>query len=208
MRTGESKGGRFIAPLLSFGRGALIVALAAWGAEAADPEAGRQKAAACATCHGPDGNATAAGTPSLAGMPPFYTHWQLNMYRDGRRRDPQMAAVVDRLSDADLADLSAYYAAQAPKARPAPVDPGRIAAGRPLAQTYHCTSCHGPALMGQQAVPRLAGQDFDYLSRRLRAYKARTSSDLDGVMTMTAQPLSEADIDNLVHFIATLGVER
>jgi len=166
-------------------------------------EAGRRKAEVCAACHGPGGNGAIPGTPSLSGMPPFYTHWQLNMYRDGRRRDPQMTPFAERLSDADMADLSAYFAAQPATARPAAVDAARAAAGAPLAQALHCTSCHGPTLMGQQAVPRLAGQDFAYLDKRLRGYKNRTTSDLDGQMTATAQPLSEADIEALVHFIAS-----
>jgi cytochrome c553 len=139
-------------------------------------------------------------------MPAFYTHWQLIMYRDGRRRDPQMSPLAANLTDADMADLAAYYAAQAPAAgpRPAAIDPARAEAGRPLAQAYHCTSCHGPDLRGQQAVPRLAGQDFDYLLKRLRGYRAKTTSDLDGMMTMVAQPLSDADIENLTHFLASL----
>jgi cytochrome c553 len=171
----------------------------------ADLEAGRKKAEPCAACHGPDGNAAIPGTPSLAGMPPFYTHWQLIMYRDGRRRDPQMTPFGVNLTDADMADLAAYYATQVPRRRPAAIDPARAAAGRPLADAQHCTSCHGPTLMGQQGVPRLAGQDFDYLLRRLRGYRQKTTSDLDGMMTMVAQPLSEADIENLTHFMASLG---
>jgi cytochrome c553 len=51
-------------------------------------------------------------------------------------------------------------------------------------------------------VPLLAGQDFDYLLKRLRGYKAKTTSDLDGMMTMVAQSLSEEEIQNLVHFMA------
>jgi cytochrome c553 len=119
------------------------------------------------------------------------------MYRDGRRRDPQCRPSASDLSDADMADLSAFYAAQAPRRRPAVIDAARAAAGRPLAEAQKCTSCHGPELMGQQAVPRLAGQDFDYLLRRLSGYKAKTTSDLDGMMTMVAQPLTDADIENL-----------
>jgi cytochrome c553 len=52
-------------------------------------------------------------------------------------------------------------------------------------------------------VPRVAGQDFDYLLRRLRGYRARSTSDLEGLMTMAAQPLSDDDIDKLVHFMAS-----
>ncbi|MGH7319409.1 MAG: c-type cytochrome, partial [Candidatus Rokuibacteriota bacterium] len=71
--------------------------------------------------------------------------------------------------------------------------------------THHCTSCHGPGLMGQNQVPRLAGQDFDYLLKRLRGYKAKTASDLDGMMTMIAQALTDQDIENLVHFMAGMA---
>ena len=181
----------------------LLCALAPGPAVPADVDAGRAKAEACAACHGPGGNAAIPGMPSISGMPAFYTHWQLNMFRDGRRRDPQMTPFAERLSDTDMADLSAYYAAQPATARPAAVDTARAAAGQPLAQSLHCTSCHGPTLMGQQAVPRLAGQDLAYLEKRLRGYKTRTTSDLDGQMTMAAQPLTEADIVALAHFLAS-----
>src|SRR2546427_1773295 len=92
----------------------LIVALlstlaAAAPAAAGDVEAGRRKAERCAACHGADGNSTLSGTPSLAGMGAFYTHWQLIMFRDGRRRDSQMTPFVQNLTDEDLGDLSAYY---------------------------------------------------------------------------------------------------
>jgi cytochrome c553 len=184
----------------------LLVLAAAAPAAAADVDEGRRKAERCGACHGADGNATAPGIPSLAGMPAFYTHWQLIMYRDGRRRDPQMTPFVQDLTDTDLGDLAAYYATQRPRSRPPAADPSRVAAGRPLAANYHCISCHGPALRGQQQVPQLAGQDFDYLLKRLRGYKAKTTSDLDGMMTMVAQSLSDEDIENLVHFMVSVGV--
>src|SRR6516164_2441517 len=95
---------------------ALVVATSAFvmgtRAGAADLEAGRKKAAPCAACHGPDGNATIPGTPSLAGQPDYFTHWQLIKFRDGRRKDPQMSPFAQNLSDADMADLAAYYEAQ------------------------------------------------------------------------------------------------
>ena len=189
------------------GAAAVALLLAAAVAPAADPEAGRRKAQVCAACHGPDGNATIPGTPSLAGQPVFFTHWQLIKYRDGRRKDPQMSPLAEKLDDADMADLAAFYAAQPPRARPAATDAARVAAGRQLAELHHCTSCHRPGLTGQQQAARLAGQDFDYLLRLLRAFKARTASDLDGTMTVATQPLQDDEIVSLVHFLASLGAE-
>ena len=186
------------------GAAAVALLLAAAVAPAADPEAGRRKAQVCAACHGPDGNATIPGTPSLAGQPVFFTHWQLIKYRDGRRKDPQMSPLAEKLEDADMADLAAFYAAQPPRARPAATDAARVAAGRQLAELHHCTSCHRPGLTGQQQAARLAGQDFDYLLRLLRGFKARTASDLDGTMTVATQPLQDDEIVSLVHFLVSL----
>ena len=183
----------------------VVSLLAATAAAAADLEVGRRKAEVCAACHGPDGNATVPGTPSLAAQPAYFTHWQLIKYRDGRRKDPQMTPLAEKLSDADMADLAAFYEAQPPRRRPASLDPGRVTAGKRLAEVHHCASCHRPDLGGQQQAARLAGQDFDYLLRLLRGFKAKTAADLDGTMTVASQPLTAEDILDLVHFLASLG---
>ena len=52
-------------------------------------------------------------------------------------------------------------------------------------------------------MPRLAGQDLDYLLKLLRGFKAQTASDLDGTMTTAAQPLSAEDVENLAHYLAS-----
>ena len=184
-----------------------VVATIGAPVSATDLEAGRRRSEPCAACHGRDGNSTIPGTPSLAGQPLFFTHWQLIKYRDGRRKDPQMSPFAQSLSDTDMADLAAYYEAQRPRQRPATIDGAKVAAGRELAALHHCTSCHKAGLVGQQQVPRLAGQDFDYLLKLLRGFKTKTASDLDGTMTMAAQPLQEQDVLNLVHFMASLGGE-
>jgi cytochrome c553 len=173
-------------------------------AHAADADAGQRKAEACAGCHGADGNATIPGTPSLAAQPAWSTHWALIKFRDGRRTDPQMSPFAAGLSDADMADLSAYYAAQAPRPRPQVVDSAKAAAGERLAASHHCTTCHRPDLSGQHQVPRLAGQDLVYLVRLLRAYRDRTAADLDGNMTVASQALTDEDIERLAHFMAGL----
>lgn len=174
-------------------------------AQGADVDAGRRKAEPCKSCHGADGNATIPGTPSLAGQPAWFTHWALVKFRDGRRKDPGMSPFAASLTDVDMADLAAYYAAMPPRPRAQAVDRDKAADGRRLAVSHHCTSCHRPDLSGQNHVPRLAGQDLGYTLKLLRAYKAQTAADLDGLMTMAAQPLTEADIENLAHYIADLS---
>jgi cytochrome c553 len=168
-------------------------------------EAGRAKSAPCAACHGPDGNATIPGTPSLAGQPTMFTHWQLIKYRDGRRKDPQMSPLAEKLSDEDMADFAAFYAAQKPTRRPAKLDPQKVEDGKKAAVYYQCTSCHRTNLAGHEQIPRLAGQDLDYLRKLLRGFKEKTASDLDGTMTMAAVPLTVDDVENIAQFLASLG---
>ena len=168
-------------------------------------EAGREKSKTCAACHGPDGNATIPGTPSLAGQPTFFTHWQLIKFQDGRRKNEPMQPFVANLSSDDMADLAAFYAAQKPTRRPAQLDPQKVEDGKKAAVFYQCTSCHRVDLAGHEQIPRLAGQDLDYLRKMLRAFKEKTASDLDGTMTMAAVPLRDDDIEVLAHFLASLG---
>jgi cytochrome c553 len=181
------------------------VVTAAAPSSAADAETGRAKSKPCAACHGPDGNAKIPGTPSLAGQPTMFTHWQLIKYRDGRRKDPQMSPFAAKLTDEDMADLAAFYAAQKPTRRPAQLDPQKVADGQKAAVFYQCTSCHRPNLAGHEQIPRLAGQDLAYLRKLIRGFKEKTASDLDGTMTMAAEPLTEEDIEVIAQFCASLG---
>lgn len=171
---------------------------------AADVEAGKRKAQACIVCHGPGGNSVNPAMPSLAGQPQQFIVTQLFWFRQGSRKDPQMSAAAANLTNADLNDLAAYFSAQtlAPRARA--VAPDKAAAGRRLTEQYYCVQCHGPALHGQQHIPRLAGQQREYLRTQLRGFKAGTRFDMDGNMTSAAQPLSDADIELLADYMAAL----
>jgi cytochrome c553 len=83
-------------------------------AHAGDPVAGLGKSAICASCHGPLGLSPVPTYPNLAGQNQLYLEYALRLYRSGERRGDQagmMYTVAQALSDTDIADLSAYYAA-------------------------------------------------------------------------------------------------
>jgi cytochrome c553 len=181
---------------------ALPLLTCAPGASAADLEAGRQKAQTCIACHGPGGNSVNPAVPTLAGQPQQFIVTQLFMFREGNRKNPQMSAPAANLTNTDLNDLAAYFSAQTPAPPARAPSPEKAAAGRRLTEQYHCVACHGPALKGQQHIPRLAGQQRDYLRTQLRGFKAGTRFDMDGNMTSAAQPLSDTDIDVLADYLA------
>ncbi len=88
---------------------ALLWAMAA-PAQARDAMAGRDKAAACAVCHGPLGLSVTPDAPHLAGQPSLYVATQLRAYRSGARRHEVMAVMARPLSDDDIDNLAAWYA--------------------------------------------------------------------------------------------------
>jgi predicted CXXCH cytochrome family protein len=77
-----------------------------------DAAAGKALAQNCVACHGDAGVATNPAWPHIAGQTPGYLVNALKAFRAGLRKDPMMAGVVRGLSDTDIANLAAYYAAQ------------------------------------------------------------------------------------------------
>ncbi|MCV6623337.1 MAG: cytochrome c [Cellvibrionaceae bacterium] len=79
-------------------------------AMSADPAAGKAKAAICAACHGANGISAIPLYPNLAGQKEQYLLKQMKDFKSGKRPDPVMKAQAAMLSDADMANLAAYYA--------------------------------------------------------------------------------------------------
>lgn len=77
-----------------------------------DAVAGAALARNCAACHGETGVGANPAWPDLAAQKPVYLANTLKAFRAGLRKDPMMAGVVRGLSDADIANLAAYYAVQ------------------------------------------------------------------------------------------------
>lgn len=85
-------------------------AMMAAPAFAADIAAGKAKAAICAACHGAEGISAIPMYPNLAGQKEAYLAKQMKDFKSGARKDPVMAPMAMPLTDADIANLSAYYA--------------------------------------------------------------------------------------------------
>ncbi len=89
---------------------ASVLAVSASSAMAAgDAAAGKAKAATCAACHGADGISKVPMYPNLKSQKAAYIVKQLKAFKDGTRKDPTMNAMAKPLSDADMANLAAYY---------------------------------------------------------------------------------------------------
>lgn len=84
--------------------------LLAGAASAADIAAGKTKAAVCAACHGANGISIIPDYPNLAGQKVKYLESSIKAYRDGERKNPIMSPMASGLTDADVANIAAYFA--------------------------------------------------------------------------------------------------
>ena len=182
----------------------LFCSIAPLSALAQDVEAGKAKAQVCAACHGADGNSAVPTVPILAGQTARYIYLQLRDFKEGRRSDPQMSPMAAPLSRQDMFDLAAYFSSQ--KLRPTAFKPdeARVARGKAKADETLCTMCHLGGFMGQNEIPRVAGQHYDYIVKQLRDFKSRRRTNDAGNMTSVARTLSDSDIENLANYLAAL----
>ena len=171
---------------------------------AQDIAAGKAKSQVCAACHGVDGNSPSGQFPNLAGQTWRYIYVQLKDYKEGRRSDPVMTAMASSLNRQEMIDIANYFAAQPAKPSTFKADEAKIKLGKAKADETLCSMCHMGAFAGQNEIPRVAGQQYDYIVKQMRDFKARTRTNDAGNMTSVAQTLSEADIENLAHYITSV----
>jgi cytochrome c553 len=64
--------------------------------------------------------------------------------------------------------------------------------------------CHLGGFLGQNEIPRVAGQHFDCVVKQLTDFEARRRTNDAGSMTGVSNTLTDADIQNLAHYLAGL----
>lgn len=196
---------------------------------AGDAQAGQAKAAACAACHAADGNSTVPMYPRIAGQSERYIARQMALIANGQRTSGAAAAMVpfvQNLSPQDMRDIGAYFATQ--KSGAGLADDSVVAEGPYKDMKYFeigqqlyrggdaargipaCMACHGPAGAGNPgpAYPHVGGQHQDYVTARLQAYQAGTTTETDrsmfDIMAQVAKPLTAEEITALATYLQGL----
>lgn len=177
------------------------------GAQPAQPTAPPKppQADTCAACHGPNGNSVIPQNPNLAGQTWRYIYLQLRDFKEGRRSDPQMTPMAKDLSRDDMIALGNWFAAQKPAINQFKADSAKVSAGIKTADAVLCAMCHLGGFSGQNEIPRVAGQNYEYVVKQLQDFKNRRRTNDAGNMTSVAGTLSDQDIENLAQYITTLN---
>ncbi len=196
-----------------------------WG----DAKAGQAKAAACAACHGADGNPAVDMYPRIAGQGERYIAQQMALIANGQRSAGAVVAMVPfvrELTGQDMRDIGAYFASQ--KAGAGVADDSAVNEGPYAGMKFYeigqqlyrggdakrgipaCMACHGPSGSGNPGpgYPRIGGQHADYLARRLQEYQAGKTIETDAthfnIMASVAQPLTAQEIQGLASYLQGL----
>ncbi len=184
-------------------------------------DAGKKKSEPCVACHGVDGNSVNPAWPKIAGQGEKYLIDQLRLFRDKIRVNTLMNPQTSNLSEQDILDLAAYYAAQEQTGGSA--DPDKefegekfytigeriYRGGNPATGVPACMSCHGPDGAGNAPAkfPRLDGQHAVYTAAQLRAYRSGARYQPDDNLNMMKQITSymtDIEIDAVSEYIAGL----
>ena len=166
-------------------------------------QAGKAAAAVCSGCHGEGGITKTPGMPSLVGLDPKYFLAAIEDYKNGQRKNELMKSMAVAISDVNAKNLALYYGLQKPEKAKTPA-PGDATAGK--ASSESCAGCHGEqGISATPTTPSLAGQDAEYLSAALLAYKdgQRSNETMKGL----ASGLDDSNIKNLAAYYAGLQPE-
>ena len=170
----------------------------------------------CKTCHGlsAQGYRGYFPMPRLAGQQPQYIENQLRAFIERRRTNPIMANVAHALNPSMIAALASYF--HKLDSRPIGGAPrGTLALGKriyeeglPESNVAACWACHGADAKGQNEIPRLAGQLYEYTVGQLTGWAKQrgqgTAVDTSAIMAPTAHNLTRSQIEAVAAYVSTL----
>jgi len=191
--------------LLAFGCGFL------WGqgATAQDVEVVSQHYGFCVSCHGIEGRSGKPLYPILAGQRADYLVQQLNDFKNGLRRDPNMIPVVQTLDERSIRALATFFSSREMGGNRFAGDNDKVARGKRRAE-FQCRGCHhaeissGITAGAGRVVPRIDGQNYSYLVKQLGDFRLHRRDNDGGPMQAIANTLSDKDIDDLASYFGSV----
>ncbi len=178
----------------------LVWAVASTGE--AQPQTIEQKAAVCATCHGEKGIPADKAYPVIWGQHQGYLYLQLRDFKSGARKNEFMTVVVADLSRDDMMALAEYFSKKRwPDLGRKSAFDDEIAIANRVNVSIGCTGCHLGQYQGDATVPRLAGQQHDYLLKTMRDFRSGARANNPG-MTDLMKVMPEANLIPEADFLA------
>lgn len=198
-----------VAPFLSTACAAGDDALTLLAKASSDPtlraaliKEGRAASFFCTNCHGETGASRYPEVPNLAAQNPAYLVNQIAAFQSGKRRNEFMQGLMKVLGEREKAAIAMAYASQS----------GTVAIATPAAAAKAgeahfkrvCVRCHQSDARGADTVPRLAGQQPEYLRLSLQRYLKKSGERVFPDMSAAVAELGEANIEAVIAYLASL----
>lgn len=192
---------------LSFGAAAQVTG---------DVKAGESKAAMCIGCHGIPGYQNSFPeihkVPKISGQTDKYIAAALVAYQKGERKHPSMRGIAGSLSEQDIADLAAFYAAHNPGVTAPETVKEPNAVVKALLDKGACVSCHGANFSKpiDPSYPKIAGQHADYLYVALKSYTVENNNVVgraNPIMGGIAKQFTLAELKQMANYLGSIEGE-
>jgi cytochrome c553 len=164
-------------------------------------DAGRKATFICLNCHGEEGVSKIPDVPNLAGQNPAYLLEQIRKFGGGERKDQFMQGLIKVLKEEERIQIALFYSSAT--LRPSKADAAEAARGKDLF-TKLCVRCHGPAAYGDATVPRLAGQQLNYLQTSITRYRDGTGVRNNQLMSIATATLKNDEIKAIANYLTQL----
>lgn len=177
-------------------------------AQLAAHKEGKKLAEDCALCHGNDGNKQHDANarlpiPNLANQQPLYLLKQLRNFQSRERDQSLMHGISKKYTDDEFVTLSLYFSGT-------PLIPYRVTGtesdlntGESIFQRL-CIHCHSEEAKGQGAIPRLNGQNPDYIATNLIRFRDKLHLRKHAGMSLITSKLTDEEIKALAVYLSGL----
>lgn len=164
---------------------------------------GEKAASVCRHCHGAGGNSVMPEVPNLASQNAAYLLEQMNKFVSGQRKSSDfMAGLIKALTPDERIQIALFLSQQPVTRKPAGTTAQSLAGQQLFGKL--CAGCHGKNGTGTEKIPRLAGQQVQYVEDSLKRYRSGTGERIDPRMASYTRNLKDADIQSLAAYLSTM----
>lgn len=181
-----------------------IVVMSTLLAGVAQAQGLEDKVAVCTACHGDKGVPGDASFPVISGQQEGYLYLELRDYKLGNRKNEVMQQIAGGLERDDMKALAAYFAGQPwPNLQQSRASDQIAHRAEVINGSAACEGCHGQGYRGDSSIPRIAGQETDYLRATMLAFKTGERAN-NPWMSALMKTYSDDDIDALAKYLGGL----
>jgi len=162
------------------------------------------KANVCGGCHGTKGRPIEKTIPIIWGQSAGYLYLQLRDFQKGARANAAMSVIAHDVVRDDALEFAQYFAAKPwPRTDAPQASPADAATSATLDKSVPCRTCHFTDFKGDSSVPRLAGQQHDYLLKTLMDFRNHTRAN-NPSMSDLMNSVTPEQIEAMASYLAGL----